>query len=397
MNDSLKSVHQFRNLRLEFVSGDELVSFFSLLVTTMRFCHLTGEQRAFVRYLRTECNLSFREIAERSHVSRSSCQRVSSQPISKPSEEIAKSPGRPRKVDERAMRSLIRCLKVKRASRADVTVKSLVVDSGLSFQMASRRTFSRLLNEKGYGFFQRRKKGLLTEKDRVSRVRFAKAMKTQLLSNQKFWCDEVAFYLDGVSFVHKNNPMRSATASKSRVWRKKGEGLMFTGKGSKDLAGGRRLHVIVAIAHGKGVILSVPYEKMNGQFFAGFIKDHFNLCFGKAGPKLGGKRLFLMDNDPSQTSKVALQSLQDIEAELLRIPPRSPDLNPIENIFHIVKRNLQLEAVSKNIVSESFEEFQARVLDALSRFSGSIIDKTIESMPARIEGVLRKKGYRTRY
>jgi hypothetical protein len=53
-----------------------------------------------------------------------------------------------------------------------------------------------------------------------------------------------------------------------------------TGKGSKELAGGKRLHIIVAIAYGK-----VPYEKMNGNFFAEFIGKHFNTCFAKCGRK----------------------------------------------------------------------------------------------------------------
>ena len=56
----------------------------------------------------------------------------------------------------------------------------------------------------------------------------------------------------------------------------------------KDLVGGRRLHVIVAIAYGKGVILKVPYAKMTGEFFARFIREHFNLTFAKAGPKADG-------------------------------------------------------------------------------------------------------------
>ena len=74
-----------------------------------------------------------------------------------------------------------------------------------------------------------------------------------------------------VSFVHKYDPQSGATMNRSRVWRQKGEGLQLTTKGSKDLPGGRRLHVIVAIAAGKGVILSVPYEKMTGHFFADFM------------------------------------------------------------------------------------------------------------------------------
>ena len=63
--------------------------------------------------------------------------------------------------------------------------------------------------------------------------------------------------------------------------------------------------MLVAIAYGKGVILSEPYEKMNGEYFAGFIRSKMNLMFGNAGPKADGKRIFIMDNDPSQNSNQA--------------------------------------------------------------------------------------------
>ena len=67
------------------------------------------------------------------------------------------------------------------------------------------------------------------------------------------------------------------------MWRKREEGLEVTAKGAKDLAGGRRLHVVVAIAYGKGVILKVPYEKMTGRFFSQFVREHFNRTFAEAG------------------------------------------------------------------------------------------------------------------
>lgn len=99
------------------------------------------------------------------------------------------------------------------------------------------------------------------------RRRFSGKVKQFLKTNINFWTNEVSFYMDGVSFVHNFNPMRTAsTTGMASVWRKKGEGLMLTGKGSKDLPGGRRVHVMVAIAYGKGVILAKPYEKMNGPF-----------------------------------------------------------------------------------------------------------------------------------
>ena len=67
--------------------------------------------------------------------------------------------------------------------------------------------------------------------------------------NRHFWEKEVAFYLDGVSFIHKYNPLRTATTTgMARVWHQKGERLMYTGKGSKELTDGRRVQVMVAIA-----------------------------------------------------------------------------------------------------------------------------------------------------
>ena len=222
-------------------------------------------------------------------------------------------------------------------------------------------------------------------------------MKREMMRNPSFWTDEISFYLDAVSFVHKFNPKSGAASNQSRVWRRREEGLQLTAKGSKELAGGRCLHVIVAIAFGKGVILKVPYEKMTGKCFANFIREHFNITFAKVGPKAHGKRLFVMDNDPSQTSREARLVLEDIEGNCHEIPPRSPDLNPIENIFHLVKRFLGQEAISRNITRESFEEFTVRVLRALDSIPIETIDKTISSMDKRIAAILSSKGVRTKY
>ena len=45
------------------------------------------------------------------------------------------------------------------------------------------------------------------------------------------------------------------------------------------------------------------------------------------------KLLLLQVNGPSQNSAKAKESLKTIGAEVVKIPPRSLDLNPIENFF----------------------------------------------------------------
>ena len=78
-------------------------------------------------------------------------------------------------------------------------------------------------------------------------LQYAREMKRGLSRNPDVFKHDIAFYLDGVSFVHRQNPLQAAATAKSRMKRKKNEGLQFTGKGSKGLAGGPRLHLIVAI------------------------------------------------------------------------------------------------------------------------------------------------------
>ena len=73
-------------------------------------------------------------------------------------------------------------------------------------------------------------------------------------------------------------------------------------------------------------------------------------------------RMWLQDGDPSQNSRAAARdAMVRCQSELLKIPPRSPDLNPVENIFHIVSRKFEKDALQQEITHESYEEFCDRV------------------------------------
>ena len=100
---------------------------------------------------------------------------------------------------------------------------------------------------------------------------------------------------------------------------------------------------------------------MNSAFFASFIRYHFNNAFARASPKNNGKRVFIMDNDPSQGRRASTTALEEIEAELHKIPPRSPDFNIIENIFHLLRHVLEEEAISRNITFETFTQFRQSI------------------------------------
>jgi hypothetical protein len=190
-------------------------------------------------------------------------------------------------------------VKTLRKTTVNFSVKDVIHESDLDQSIAKRRTISLYLNCAGYQHLQARKKGLLSESDKKIRTKYACSAEKLLKDFPKFYTHDILFYLDGISFVHKYNPLKTALQPKSCVWRKRGEGLKITSKGSKDLPGGRRLHLMVAVAYGKGVILRKAYEKMDGPFFARFVKENLNLCFAKGGPKRRRQRIFVMDNCPN--------------------------------------------------------------------------------------------------
>ena len=87
-----------------------------------------------------------------------------------------------------------------------------------------------------------------------------------------------------------------------------------------------------------------PHEQ---RVFSKFVYNDLHKCFETL--EADTPSMFVMDNDLSQTSKASMDALDDIGAELFYIPPCSPNVNVIENYFHVSKQKLENDAISKHI------------------------------------------------
>ena len=84
-----------------------------------------------------------------------------------------------------------------------------------------------------------------------------------------------------------------------------------------------------------------------------------------------------------------------LEAKLLSIPPRSPDINAIENFFNLEKDRLTTDTIVNNIIWESSQHFSKRVRETTLSMDKAIINKIIKSVNKRMDSIISKKGSKT--
>ena len=60
-------------------------------------------------------------------------------------------------------------------------------------------------------------------------------------------------------------------------------------------------------------------------------------------------RLFLQGGDPRQISWAAENAMKKVECQMFKITASLPDLNPIENMFHLIRKKIHEDALLHEI------------------------------------------------
>ena len=130
---------------------------------------------------------------------------------------------------------------------------------------------------------------------------------------------------------------------------------------------------------------------MTSAKYVEFLTDHFLLWYKKKSRAFRSKVIFMHDNAPSHAAKNTSGALaaMGIKGEKLMVwPPSSPDLNPIENLWSIIKQKIYVggrQFTSKQVLLEA-------IMASCKDIKAETIKELTSSMDARIVKLISKKG-----
>lgn len=288
--------------------------------------------------------------------------------------------GRPSKLSKRDRCRILWMLDQSKSSNSECS--SNYIREHL-FLDASDRTIRRFLNAQGYFWKRPARKHSYTSKELRARVTFAKQHR-HLSSTD--WMNTV--FSDEVSFFWRTgrNALRAQMCRRRGVYRRKGESLSngLTQPGRSSVRNGRLLKVICAMYNGEIVYFYAIPGKLNGAEYSVYLDNLANIL-----QNIYGVHEFrlLHDNVPLHNTPKCLEVIAQRKIELVRIPPLSPDLNPIENVFSFVR-----DKVEKAPPCASYLDFRRGVRMSFEELPSDTLIKLAGSMPTRLRALLSHRG-----
>lgn len=278
--------------------------------------------------------------------------------------------GRPKKLSARAERH-VQMLSLKDRRRSAVSIAAEIEEVG--GQPVSSQTIRRTLHQIGVHGRHPRRKPLLKTVHKKARKQFAEDMSTKHMDywNHVLWSDETKIHLFGSDGL-------------KHVWRRPGEEY-------KDKC------VMPTVKHGGGNVMVWGCMSAAGVGELHFIEGNMNsnmYCeilqqsMIPSLQKLGRRAVFQHDNEPKHTSKTTTALLKRLRVKVMDWPSMSPDLNPIEHLWGILKRKVEVCKVSniRDAVMEEWKSIPVATCEAL-----------VNSMPRRVKAVLDNNGGHTKY
>ena len=231
----------------------------------------------------------------------------------------------------------------------------------------SRSTIQRQLKRLGYKSSLPYKTPMLTQQQKDARVQWAIKHPNDDWSRTIF-TDETCYQLFRKTIRRwSKNPK----AEVKRIPKNRQKILVWSGFSIKDLVG---YHSFTNI--------------MDGAFYIQILQDHL---IRNARKQFGRRWRLLQDNDPKHKSRIVKKFLDEEVPEVIDWPSNSPDANPIENRWSVIKRRVEKRRPS------NLNELNKFLHDEWNKVDMLIINNLIKSMKSRCLALIESEGERIDY
>ncbi len=277
-------------------------------------------------------------------------------------------PGRPRKLTPRQERLLMRRVEENRHASSLQLSKEVESQTGVTI---SRDTIRRTLQRNGMHGCRPQNKALLKPRHKKARLDFARAHadKDEDYWDSILWSDETKINVFGTDGFK--------TVAKVRNTKKNAWCLQWNMVVAVSLCGAAWVLLVSGELHFiDGIINSQMWieEKMLPSLHA-----------------FGRRALFQHDNDPKHTSKATVGFLKKNRVKVIQWPSMSPDLNPIEHLWGILKRQVEHHSPS------SIQSLKEVILEEWKKIDLAKCRQLVHSMPRRLGAVIKNHGGHTKY
>jgi len=189
------------------------------------------------------------------------------------------------------------------------------------------------------------------------------------LNNRQYWCFFYNNYDNWDSVIWSDETKICNDHEKQKIWIRDNENVIKY-KYKYPL----KINIWGAILKNHKIIFEIFDKTLNSDKYVDIL-NNFILPLHNTNKKL----IYQQDNAPSHTSIKSIKFFSENKIEVMYWPPRSPDLNPIENLWNLIKQETRKKYYGTK------EEMIREITNILNNFPIEKINNLINSMDSRID------------